>query len=93
MIQVFIEAEAGSPDKNVYDEHTFEHLGVKRACREFPYPYGFIPGTVTDDGEAVDCYIITRTPLTAGTLVDCEPAGLLELFEGDETDHKAIAVL
>ena len=93
MIQVFIEAVAGSPDKNVFDEHTFEHLGVKRACRAFPYPYGFIPGTVTDDGEAVDCYIITRIPLTAGTLVDCEPVGLLELFEGDELDHKVIAAL
>ena len=93
MIQVFIEAEAGSRDKNVYDEHTFEHLETKQTCREYPYPYGFIPGTITDDDEAVDCYIITPTPLTAGTLVDCEPVGLLELFEGDELDHKVIAAL
>jgi inorganic pyrophosphatase len=93
MIQVFIEAEAGSPDKNIYNEHTYEHLGVKRACRAFPYPYGFIPGTVTDDDEAVDCYIITEKPLKAGRLIDCVPVGLLEFFEGDELDHKVIAAL
>ncbi len=93
MIQVFIEAEAGSRDKNVYDEHTFEHLETKQTCREYPYPYGFIPGSLTDDDEAVDCYIITKRPLEAGTLVDCEPAGLLEFFEGDELDHKMIASL
>lgn len=93
MINVFIEAEKGSPEKGVYDEKTFEYKGTKRALRSFPYPYGFIPGTLTDDGEALDSYIITEQHLSAASLVECEPVGVLEFFEGDESDQKIISVL
>ncbi len=58
----------------------------------YPYPYGFIPGTRTDDGDAVDSYVITRTPLKGGQSYECEPIGLLEIIEGDETDHKVLSV-
>ncbi len=93
MIKVFIEAERGSPDKGVYDEKTFKYKGTKTALRAFPYAYGFIPDTLTDDEEAIDSYIITEKHLPAGSLVECEPVGVLEFFEGDESDQKIISVL
>lgn len=92
-MKVFIEAERGSHEKNVYDEATLEWKSVKHALLQYPYPYGFIVGTAADDGEAVDCYIITEKKLQAGTTVDCEVGALLEFFEGDEIDHKVIAFL
>jgi inorganic pyrophosphatase len=61
--------------------------------RPYPYPYGFIIGTKGDDEEAVDAFIITDKRLEPGSTVQCEPVGLLELFEGDEHDHKVLAVL
>lgn len=91
-MNVFIEAEAGSFKKRRYNEETLELLGYGMTRRRYPYPYGFIPGTRTDDGDAVDSYVITRTHMKGGQSYECEPVGLLEMIEGDETDHKVLAV-
>jgi inorganic pyrophosphatase len=93
MIEVFIEAEAGSCEKGVYDEQTLSYKYSRRVNRPYPYPYGFVVGTCTDDGEAVDCYLITSKPLKAGTIAQCQPVGLLEQSEDGENDNKVLAVL
>jgi len=61
--------------------------------RPFPYPYGFILGTSAADGGCVDRYIITRDMLKSGSILECDPVGLLEQAEGDEVDHKVLASL
>lgn len=91
-MKVFVEAQAGSPDKYDYNEHTLEFKGIRTAVAPYPYPYGFICGTLTPEGDGVDCYLITQSSLEPGRMIECEPIGLLEFFEGDEHDHKVIAV-
>lgn len=91
-VRVFVEAEAGSNLRHVYDEATFELRGSRRLSAAYPFPYGFVVGTRTDDGDAVDCYVLTPTALAPGQLVDCEPVGLLEQFEDGAADHKLLAV-
>lgn len=93
MIEVLIEATAGSREKRSYDERTLEFRGSGETLLPYPYPYGFILNTRTDEGDGVDCYILTRRPLEGGGTIACEPAGLLEFFEEDELDHKVLAVL
>jgi inorganic pyrophosphatase len=93
MIQMLIEAEAGSRDKNLYNEKTLELRETRHILQPYPYPYGFIIGTRAEDGDAVDCYLITKDKLKAGNIVECEPIGLLEQFEDDEIDHKVLAAL
>jgi inorganic pyrophosphatase len=93
MIQVFIEVEAGSCHRNRYDEKTLEYKGTRRASRPYPYPYGFIIGTTATDGDSVDCYVITNDCLKPGTIVECEPIGLLEQDEDGEADHKVLATI
>jgi len=93
MIQVLIQVEAGSRDKRLYNEKTREYRETRRVSQPYPYPYGFIVGTNAEDGDAVDCYLITKDFLKAGTIVECEPVGLLEQDEGGEIDHKVLAVL
>jgi inorganic pyrophosphatase len=93
MVKVYIEVTPGSRSKNLYNEKTFELEGVREVREPYPYPYGFIIGTVTDDGEAVDAYIITDAVLEPGTPVECEPVGMLEMMEGDEVDHKVLCAL
>jgi inorganic pyrophosphatase len=93
MIRVLIEAEAGSREKHIFDEDTLVQRGVRRISRAYPYPYGFIVGTKTGREEAVDCYILTADPLKTGTMVECEPVGLLEQLEDGEVDHKVLAIL
>ena len=61
--------------------------------RPFPYPYGFIVGTSAADGDCVDCYILTMDRLQAGSIVECNPVGLLEQDEDGAIDHKVLAAL
>jgi inorganic pyrophosphatase len=91
-MRVFIENEAGSRRKNIYDERTLTHLRSVEVSAAYPFPYGFVIGTVSGDGDAVDCFVLTETPLPSGTTVDCEPVGLIEQIEDGEIDHKVLAV-
>jgi inorganic pyrophosphatase len=93
MIKVFIEAEAGSRNKNRYDKKTLVYKETGEVAQPYPYPYGFILGTRGPDDDSVDCYILTKDALKAGTMVECEPIGLLEQHEGEEIDHKVLATL
>ncbi|MFT3893993.1 MAG: inorganic diphosphatase [Anaerolineales bacterium] len=93
MIRTLIQVVPGSSFRNVYNEKTLEIPGKRPASDSYPYSYGFIIGTLTDDDDAVDCYLITKEKLKPGSIVDCEPFGMLEQFEGDELDHKVLAVL
>jgi inorganic pyrophosphatase len=92
-LRVFIENEAGSDIKHHYNEETFEVLRTERVGAEYPYPYGFVPGTLAPDGDAADCFVITNRRLQSGDFVDCEPVALLEQTEGGATDHNVIAMI
>jgi inorganic pyrophosphatase len=91
-MQVFIENEAGSRRKNIYDERTLRYLETVDVSASYPYPYGFVIGTVSGDDDAVDCFVLTAEPLVAGTTLECDPIGLLEQLEDGEIDHKVLAV-
>jgi len=93
MIKICIEAEAGSREKNRYNEKSLEYEGTGRVSRPYPYPYGFIIGTRGADGDCVDCYLITKNIMKSGTIVECEPIGLLEQDEDGEIDHKVLAAM
>ena len=93
MIEVFVEVQAGSRDKRLYDEETLQYKETRRVMLPYPFPYGFVLGTRCENGEGVDCYILTSDPLEAGTVVGCRPVGLLEQAEDKEIDHKVLATL
>ncbi len=93
MIKVLIQVEAGSCEKRLYNEQTLEYRETRLASRPYPYPYGFVVGTRAADGDSVDCYLITREALEAGTIVECESVGLLVQYEDEEIDHKVLAAL
>lgn len=93
MIRVFIQAAAGSAEKHLHDEVTLAPAGVLTLALPYPFPYGFVPGTRAEDGDCVDCYVLTARPLAVGEIVECEPIGLLEQLEDGAADHKVLAVL
>jgi inorganic pyrophosphatase len=93
MLRMLIQVEAGSCDRNVYNEKTLEYIKTSPGSHPYPYPYGFIVGTSAEDGVCVDCYLVTNAKVSAGSIVECEPIGLLEQHEDDEIDHKVLAVL
>lgn len=92
-MQVLIENEAGSRRKNTYDETSFALVKTEDVSAAYPFPYGFVIGTHAGDGDAADCFVLTRRSLAAGSIVACEAAGLLEQIEDGDVDHKLLAVL
>lgn len=89
MVKVFIENEAGSTTKHEYNEKTFELFETKQVSAPYPYPYGFIVETTAEDGDNLDCYIITERDLKTGTFVECDVLGLLESHETSWNPEKA----
>lgn len=101
-MKVFIESEAGSDQKNIYNEKTLEYKKTVTVSRKYPYPYGFILDTTSEDGDNLDCFIITDNKLRSGQVVECEPFGLMEQIETawekskdgiEEEDHNVLAIL
>jgi inorganic pyrophosphatase len=93
MIKICIQVEAGSCDVNQYAEKTLEFKETIRVSFPYPYPYGFILETNAEDGDNLDCYLITKERLKPGAIVECEPIGLLEQREDEEVDHKILAAM
>ncbi|MBI9050177.1 MAG: inorganic diphosphatase [Anaerolineaceae bacterium] len=93
LIQVFVQAVAGSPIRFSVDEKTLEiqHADILSAVH--PWAYGFVPHTNSADGDCLDCFIITGKPLTVAEIIECQPIGYLEVWENDESDHKLLATL
>ena len=92
-VRVFIENEAGSDIKHHHDEVRLVETHLERVRAPYPYPYGFVPGTLAADGDAVDCFVITRRRLHTGDLVAAEVLGLMEQFDGGGANHNVVAVL
>ena len=93
MIQVFIQNEAGSDQKHLHDEKTLEYKRTVTVSRPYPFPYGFILDTTSEDGDNLDCFVITEQSLKTGSVVECEPIALLEQLEDGEEDHNILAAL
>ena len=70
-MKVFIENEAGSNQKNLYNEKTLEYRKTVGVSRKYPYPYGFILETTSGDGDNLDCFILTEKKLKTGSIVNC----------------------
>jgi inorganic pyrophosphatase len=93
LLKVFVENQAGFYVKHLYDEKKLKLQGTLRVSRKYPFPYGFVLDTSAEDGDNVDCFVLTRQRLRSGAIVECEPVGLMEQIEDDEVDHKVFAVL
>ncbi len=58
----------------------------------YPCNYGYIPGTISDDGDPVDVLVVTPFPVHAGAVVQCRALGLLEMEDEAGGDAKLLAV-
>jgi inorganic pyrophosphatase len=58
----------------------------------YPCNYGYVPHTISDDGDPVDVLVITPFPLQAGVVVRCRPLGVLKMEDEAGGDAKLLAV-
>ena len=58
----------------------------------YPTNYGYVPRTISGDGEPVDVLVITPVPLIPGVVVTCRPIGILKMEDEAGMDGKVLAV-
>ena len=58
----------------------------------YPGNYGFIPHTLSDDGDPIDVLIANQRPLIPGAVINCRPVGILFMKDEAGADEKIIAV-
>ena len=58
----------------------------------YPCNYGYIPSTLSEDGDPVDVLVVTPFPLIPGVVVRCRTIGMLRMSDESGVDAKLIAV-
>ncbi|MBA4696109.1 MAG: inorganic diphosphatase [Legionella sp.] len=58
----------------------------------YPANYGFIPQTLSEDGDPVDVLVLTPEPLFPGAVIACRPVGVLKMTDESGIDAKILAV-
>jgi inorganic pyrophosphatase len=94
-INVIIEIPAhGSPVKYELDKDSGA-LMVDRfmnAAMFYPCNYGFVPHTLSEDGDPVDVLVLTPVPVMSGAVIRCRPVGMLKMTDEAGPDAKVLAV-
>lgn len=94
-INVIIEIPMhGEPVKYEVDKETGA-LFVDRfmaTAMFYPTNYGYIPNTLSEDGDPVDVLVITPVPLISGAVIPCRVVGMLKMTDEAGVDAKLLAV-
>lgn len=91
---MIVEIPKNSSNKFEYDGT----LGVFRLDRalyspmHYPGDYGFIPGTLAEDGDPMDVLVLVQEPSITGCLIEVRPVGILNMVDNFEGDQKILAV-
>ena len=58
----------------------------------YPCNYGYVPKTLSKDGDPVDVMVVTPYPLIPGSVIQCRPVGVLKMTDESGDDAKVLAV-
>ncbi len=94
-INVIIEIPAHSDPVKYEVDKDSGALFVDRfmgTAMHYPCNYGYVPNTLSDDGDPVDVLVVTPFPLVGGSVVRVRPVGMLRMTDEAGFDAKLIAV-
>ena len=89
-----VEIPKGSKNKYELDKES----GLLRLDRilytstHYPANYGFIPLTLSKDGDPLDVLVLCQEKLEPLSIVDCYPIGMITMIDENEEDEKIIAI-
>ena len=93
-IDVVVEIPRGSRNKYEYDHH----LGVIRLDRRlftataYPADYGFIPETLSEDGDPLDALVVLEEPTFPGCWIAARPVAVFWMTDDKGPDAKILCV-
>jgi len=62
------------------------------AAMHYPCNYGYIPKTLSGDGDPADVLVLSPVSLMPGVVVRCRPIGMLKMQDEAGSDEKLLAV-
>ena len=94
VINAVIEIPAEGINKYEYDKtlHVFRLDRNLYSPVHYPGDYGFIPSTLSEDGDPLDVLVLVDAPSFPGCVMQVRPIGLLEMLDQGVPDEKVLAV-
>jgi inorganic pyrophosphatase len=93
-INAVIEIPRGDTNKYEYDKqlHVFRLDRNLYSPVHYPGDYGFIPSTLSEDGDPLDVLVLVDAPSFTGCVMTVRPIGALRMIDQDSEDEKILAV-
>jgi inorganic pyrophosphatase len=58
----------------------------------YPASYGFVPQTISDDGDPLDIMVYNTVPIQSLALVEVRPIGALHMIDNEIDDYKVLGI-
>ncbi len=94
IVTAFIEIPRGSRNKYEFDHETGRFLldRVLYSSVHYPTDYGFVPGTLAEDGDPLDVLVLVQEPTFPGCHIEARVLGGLDMHDEKGSDFKVLAV-
>jgi inorganic pyrophosphatase len=91
---VFVEIPSGSRNKYEFDEELNAIVLDRRLFTSMSYPadYGFVEGTMGQDGDPLDALVLVGEPTFPGCRIRGRPVGVFHMTDEKGPDEKVIFV-
>ena len=93
-VPVVVEIPKGSRNKYELDHET-GRIRLDRTLFSpvhYPTDYGFVPGTLAEDGDPLDALVLLSEPTFPGCLIDTRVVGMLDMADDKGRDQKLLVV-
>lgn len=93
-IEVFIEIPKGSRNKYEYDhqQNVIRFDRMLFSSVHYPTDYGFLPDTLSGDGDPLDALILVSEPTFPGCVIQARAVGLFVMHDEKGEDEKILGV-
>jgi inorganic pyrophosphatase len=90
---VVIDTPKGSRNKYKWDEalKTWRLAKILPPGLAFPWNYGFIPGTLSGDGDPLDALLLTEEPVFCGAVALARPRAIVGLEQNGQRNDRILA--
>src|SRR5438105_4493372 len=94
VVNVVVEIPLQSINKYEYDKklHVFRLDRNLYSPVHFPGDYGFLPSTLSHDGDPLDVLVLVDSPSFTGCVMEVRPIGVLDMLDQGIHDEKLLAV-
>ncbi len=86
LFRVVVETPKGSSNKLDYDPKlmAFKLSSIMPQGMAFPFDFGFVPGTLAQDGDPLDVLLLMESPVPPGTVVLSRLVGVIEAVQTEK---------